>query len=49
MIRGSRGKAPSSTKLLKGWEGGVGGGQGATAPWPSPHIIFYKGVTKQWN
>jgi hypothetical protein len=29
---------PILAEPLKGWKGGVGGGQGATAPWPSPHL-----------
>ena len=34
-----RGKLPALTINSKGWEGGVGGGQGATAPWPSPQNL----------
>ena len=36
-------RTPGSGKNSKGWEGGVEGGQGAAAPWPSPHrkiLIF---------
>jgi hypothetical protein len=31
---------PALSRLLKGWEEGVGGGEGAATPWPSPHQHF---------
>ena len=36
-LAGESGRKSRLPGPLKGWEGGVGGGQGAAAPWPSPH------------